>query len=131
MCIAAIPKTPSSASASSISTKGCRSGATVTSRWSSGRLAQRQEPVGQPARRICAKQSALQSSRIYGRSDRNCNVRPKEETTYRRSIQSNKRKGVVCVHRDYELIRAGVVTHRGGIRNIVRDEFRGTSGTNP
>ena len=48
--IATTRRTPSSASASSISTKGSRSGAIATSRWSSGRSARNRAPADRRAR---------------------------------------------------------------------------------
>ena len=65
-------RTRSCASGWSISTKGSRSGATGTPRWSSGRLARSVERAARAARRTCGKRLAGRCSRISGRSGRSC-----------------------------------------------------------
>ena len=69
-CIAPTRAPPASASASSTSTKGCRSGATGTSRWSSARSAPSRAPAARPVPPTCARRSGDPSSPTCGRSVR-------------------------------------------------------------
>ena len=39
-------------------------------------------------------------------------------------VQRDERQPVVGVHRDHQLIRAGVVAHRRGVRDVLGDELR-------
>src|SRR6185503_20236317 len=47
------------------------------------------------------------------------------------SGERDEREPVVGVHRDHQLIRTGVVAHRRGVRDILRDHFGRLAWTNP
>src|SRR5688572_31589040 len=48
---------------------------------------------------------------------------------YTTLFRSDEGQRVVGVHRDHELIRSSVVTHRRGVRGVLRDELRRATGT--
>src|SRR5262245_44335966 len=45
-------------------------------------------------------------------------------------VQRYERQSVVRIHRNHELIRTGVVAHRRGIRDVLRNEFGSLARTN-